>query len=166
MKRQIIFFILTLLTMGIIFGYSSRDSNESEEDSVGVGMAIGHIFIPGFDDLSGEEQYEYAKKIDHPVRKTAHFTEYMILGLFVLGTLYPKKEEKNKKSILINSFISFIIAAIYAGTDEFHQTFVPGRAGRLTDVLIDSSGALLGITFVTMICLIRLKNKKKNEEKY
>lgn len=166
MKRQIIFFILTLLTMGVIFGYSSRDSNESEEDSVGVGMFIGHIFVPEFDELSDKEQYEYAKKIDHPVRKTAHFTEYMILGLFVLGTLYPKKESKYKRNILISGFISFVITAIYAGTDEFHQTFVPGRAGRLTDVLIDSSGALLGITVVTIICLTKLKKKKKYEEKY
>ena len=166
MKRQIIFFILTLLTMGVIFGYSSRDSNESEEDSVGVGMFIGHLFVPEFDELSDKEQYEYAKKIDHPVRKTAHFTEYMILGLFVLGTLYPKKETKNKKSIISSGFIALLITAIYAGTDEFHQTFVPGRAGRLSDVLIDSSGALLGIFVVTLISLIRFKNKKKNEEKY
>ena len=166
MKRQIIFFILTLLTMGVIFGYSSRDSNESEEDSVGVGMFIGHLFVPEFDELSDKEQYEYAKKIDHPVRKTAHFTEYMILGLFVLGTLYPKQETKNKKSIISSGFIALLITAIYAGTDEFHQTFVPGRAGRLSDVLIDSSGALLGIFVVTLISLIRFKNKKKNEEKY
>ena len=33
----------------------------------------------------------------------------------------------------------------YAITDELHQAFVPGRTPKLLDVLIDSSGALLGI---------------------
>ncbi len=33
------------------------------------------------------------------------------------------------------------LAALYAATDEFHQTFVPSREGCLRDVAIDSSGA-------------------------
>ena len=36
-------------------------------------------------------------------------------------------------------------ATLYAATDEFHQLFVPGRAGLPTDVLIDATGAALGL---------------------
>lgn len=37
------------------------------------------------------------------------------------------------------------ITACYAGSDEIHQIFVPGRAGRFTDVCIDTLGGVLGI---------------------
>lgn len=43
---------------------------------------------------------------------------------------------------------AFLISAAYAVTDEVHQSFVPGRGGAVTDVLIDASGAALGIVAV------------------
>lgn len=33
----------------------------------------------------------------------------------------------------------------YAGRDEVQQLFVPGRAGKVTDVLIDSGGVIFGL---------------------
>ena len=36
---------------------------------------------------------------------------------------------------------------LYAMSDEYHQTFVPGRAGAWSDVLFDGAGALLALTF-------------------
>lgn len=42
------------------------------------------------------------------------------------------------------------ISTAYAATDEFHQIFVPGRAGMVTDVMIDSSGALAGILLAAL----------------
>ena len=46
--------------------------------------------------------------------------------------------------------IAIIICYSYAAIDEFHQYFVPGRAGRFTDTLIDAIG------FVTAIVICRL----------
>lgn len=43
------------------------------------------------------------------------------------------------------ALVSWIICTLYAGTDELHQYFVPGRACSLRDVCIDSAGALLGV---------------------
>lgn len=70
------------------------------------------------------------------VRKLAHFTEYFILGLLVLNMLR-----------FINKKIAFgiILCVIYAMSDELHQLFTPDRAGRLYDVLIDSSGSIIAI---------------------
>ncbi len=34
------------------------------------------------------------------------------------------------------------VAFLYAITDEFHQTFVPGRNGNCIDVMIDGAGIL------------------------
>ena len=36
------------------------------------------------------------------------------------------------------------LCAAFAGTDEYHQTFVDGRTGQVTDVLIDTAGACVG----------------------
>ncbi len=72
------------------------------------------------------------------VRKTAHFIEYFVLGILSLNCI--KNYTKNKIVIM-----SLIFCIICASLDEFHQVFVPGRAGALKDVLIDSLGALSGI---------------------
>jgi VanZ family protein len=37
------------------------------------------------------------------------------------------------------------VAVFYAATDEFHQTFVPSREGCVRDVMIDSTGAIVGL---------------------
>jgi VanZ family protein len=51
----------------------------------------------------------------------------------------------------------------YACTDEFHQLFVPGRAGLITDVLIDSIGAV----FITLILHLYMNRQRiKAMDKY
>ena len=39
---------------------------------------------------------------------------------------------------------AWLVATLYAMTDEWHQSFVPGRGPAIHDVILDSSGALLG----------------------
>ena len=43
------------------------------------------------------------------------------------------------------ALVAWGCAALYAATDEVHQLFVPGRAGLFTDVLIDATGAAIGL---------------------
>ena len=43
-------------------------------------------------------------------------------------------------------WLALLLALLYAISDEFHQSFVPGRHSAWADVLfIDSSGGLLGL---------------------
>ena len=52
---------------------------------------------------------------------------------------------------------------IYAATDEFHQTFVPGRAGRISDVCIDTCGVLIGaFAFLGIYILIKKCKRKRS----
>ena len=46
---------------------------------------------------------------------------------------------------------AWALATLYAATDEFHQVFVPGRSGKVADVLLDSAGALLGVLLLALI---------------
>ncbi len=70
--------------------------------------------------------------------KLAHVTEYAILSLFLIRAL---SEEKifQRKALLF----SVILALLYAVSDEFHQTFILGRHGTITDIFIDSIGIFL-----------------------
>lgn len=89
------------------------------------------------------------------IRKGAHFTEYLILNLLYFNML--RLYISNKKALIYSIILSFI----YASTDEFHQTFVEGRAGRFTDVLIDTSGAFTGSIIVFIIMKIKERKKAK-----
>jgi VanZ family protein len=48
-----------------------------------------------------------------------------------------------------------LIAIAYAASDEFHQTFVEGRHGAVTDVLIDSAGVLIAVALLRYHRLLR-----------
>ena len=51
---------------------------------------------------------------------------------------------------------------LYAASDEFHQLFVPGRSGQITDVLIDSGGLLAGILLVVLIKSFYIKQSRRS----
>lgn len=87
----------------------------------------------------------FIRKIDfiYPVvriRKVAHFTIYLVLGLVSYLAL-PRQWSVKKKMTLVVS-----LCFMYAITDEFHQSFVPGRAPEVRDVLIDTLGSSVGMS--------------------
>jgi len=118
--------ILVIIWMFIIFMMSSYDGNESSNQS---GMIVNFIA-----NLLNIDNINVLSLI---IRKMAHFTEYLILGLLVVNMI----NNYNNKSILI----SIIICIIYATSDEIHQLFVPGRSCQLLDILIDTIGSVIGI---------------------
>jgi VanZ family protein len=64
-----------------------------------------------------------------------HFCIYFLLGFFIFLSSRIEKE---------SFFLGFFIALIYAGLDELHQYFVPGRACNIHDFLVDGVGILIG----------------------
>ena len=61
------------------------------------------------------------------------------------------------KKMMTIVILSFLFSVIYASTDEFHQTFVVGRDGNIVDVLIDSSGSLVGILLSSILYFLVMK---------
>ena len=152
---HIVFALLTLFCMLFIFYMSSREADDSAEISGGVDFVLCRLFYRDFDSLNSAQKTELVLSIDHAVRKTAHAIEYMGLCLLLNFTFYTADEKYSKRV-----FLSWLCAAIYAGTDEFHQLFVPGRAGRITDVLIDSLGAFAGcILFLFIVYFVNKFHK-------
>ena len=56
---------------------------------------------------------------------------------------------------------ALLAAALYAASDEIHQSFVPGRGPAVTDVLLDSAGALCGILFIWLLVQAVLRRRGK-----
>lgn len=76
-----------------------------------------------------------------PYDKLSHFLEYAFLALLLLRALNKTFSGHNP---IILGIIAFIIAVAYAASDEFHQSFVPGRNADALDWLADSLGATAG----------------------
>ncbi|MST82431.1 VanZ family protein [Bilifractor porci] len=145
-KCKKIFTLLAILWMAAIFFFSSRNADESTAQSNRAGMLAGHLFVRDFDSWTEQEQLDFAKKIDHPVRKTAHASEYALLGMLLFGSMTGTRR--------IRMGYAWLAASCYAATDEFHQLFVPGRSCQFTDVCIDSGGAALGILVAAGVSLL------------
>ena len=143
----------------MIFILSNQPADESTRLSDGlIEKTIGNIYKLTHKNCTEEKLTEIKRKNAHIVRKTAHFTIYLILGLLVTTLL--KEYNLNNRKIII---YSILICMIYAISDEIHQTFVIGRSGELKDIIIDTCGSTVGI--ILTIKTIKnnfktLKNKK------
>lgn len=85
------------------------------------------------------------------LRKAAHFTEFTALGCLLCWRAGMLKKQK---------YVPFLWGVSAACVDECIQIFSPGRAARITDVLLDSAGVLTGLLLLTIGYNII---KKKNE---
>ncbi|MCX7711733.1 MAG: VanZ family protein [Clostridia bacterium] len=130
MKRKHFWWILVAAWCIFIFFKSNTPADISAAESSTITMALNRFF----DMLFGPGRIVVS---DNLVRKTAHFIEYCILGFIIFKAYF------NKEKLLQTFWFSTIFAVLYAISDEIHQYFVPGRAMRATDVLIDSAGILL-----------------------
>jgi len=78
--------------------------------------------------------------IDWPVKKVAHVVAYGLLGIAYFYGLAGGQWPKFRLAIA-----AVLMAAAYGATDEFHQSFVPGRGAGPADVGIDTLGAVAGL---------------------
>ena len=87
------------------------------------------------------------------VRKVGHLTEYAILAMLLWRALRSGTRWQMKMSILF--LVAALACAIFAASDEFHQSFVPSRTPSPVDVMIDISGAFVGLAICLMFATRR-----------
>jgi VanZ family protein len=80
---------------------------------------------------------------DFIIKKTAHLLEYGILAILWFRGLKESGLTKGKAAIL-----AVIFSILYGITDEFHQSYTPGREPRIRDVFFDTIGASLAIYYI------------------
>ncbi len=158
MIRKKITGIAAVIWMAVIFAFSAQPAQQSSKASKSVSYKIAewqnYVFKQG---KTEEELAIQAESMQFVVRKGAHMSEYAALAVIVC--LYFSYELITKKRMALQAFG---VTAGYAVTDELHQLFVPGRAGRLSDVCIDSLGGGVGIIFFLFV--FRLYNKRKKSD--
>lgn len=73
------------------------------------------------------------------VKKSTHLVAYAVLAVLISRALLPGRVPTGRTIAL-----AIVLAGVYAVSDEFHQTFTPGRHASLVDISIDLLGAALG----------------------
>lgn len=158
MLKKSILWIFVIFISVQIFSFSSATAAQSSNTSKKVTEVVVEVVKKTRSVPKAEEAtlFEVCHKI---VRKTAHFSEFMLLAIFVAALC---------RSYRFNMHVTLIISLLYpllfAAADEFHQLFVDGRSGQITDVLIDFSGALTG-TLAFVLCrfiLLHIRRKKSS----
>lgn len=148
--------VMLLLWMFLIFSFSNQNVTSSISMSDKVASKIIDVVVKfNGKEISSIEKAKMVKNTRVVVRKTAHFTEYFILGILVFKIF----EMYGVKRTLV---YAIIFCFLYACSDEFHQLFSDGRSAKVLDVLIDTSGSVLSIG-----CLQSMKKRKLriNKEK-
>jgi VanZ family protein len=147
-KRKVyvaVSWLLVIICMGIIFSLSAQTGEESSE--------LSHSFVLAFLEKLGITINEAF------LRNCAHCLEFMGLSVLMFNGVYATSEAK------ITPVIAFFGTVAYAVTDEIHQIFVPERAFQLSDILVDSTGALIGViaSFIILKIILTIKERgKKN----
>lgn len=149
--KIILSWILVIFWVICIFMMSNMNSDVSSNVSNGliektitttyeVTSKIGITDMPSEDKIS-----DMVLIFDLPIRKLAHFFEYFILSMLLFNALVVTGIKKNLFAIIIT------ICFTYACSDELHQLFINGRAGRLYDIVIDTFGSLMGTLLLSKI---------------
>lgn len=122
---RFLFWGLALIWMAVIFAFSSQAN-------------------------SGAYTEAYLQEANVPVRKLAHMFEFAVLAVLYQTALARSitKTNEQAKSKFKHYWLAFVLAVLYALSDEWHQSFVPGRSSSLLDSGVDSTGALIGLTTV------------------
>ncbi len=147
-KRQIIRIVFSILIIGVfttIFIFSNQNGSKSKSVSEKFMYFIVEL-NPKTSKLDYEEKQEIVIKSQPFIRKVAHFTIYMVLGLLVMIFLSTYNMKLSKKLA-----IAIFLGIVYAIGDELHQGFIGGRTPRVFDVFIDFLGVLTGSLVVIVL---------------
>lgn len=150
--------IPVVLMAVVIFAFSSQNGEESGGLSYKVAEAVVD-FADIFADIDGESREDIINTLQFPIRKAAHMTEYAIFAVLVYIALMVDGLRYKWRL-----WLSVAAAFVFAGSDELHQFFVPGRCGAFTDVLIDTAGAAVAMLFMALAahCRNLLDKSDKN----
>jgi VanZ family protein len=135
------YWLPVLLWLGFIF-IGSTDLMSAEHTS--------RFLIPILLWLKPDISPEALAQVHFVLRKLGHVTEYAILAMLLWRALRHETNPQIKAILRLRSgqtlFLSvWILCAIFAATDEYHQSFVASRTAAIGDVLIDDAGAIFGL---------------------
>lgn len=145
-KKAYIILSWVFVAAVMIFIFLMSSANGETSSAMSNSLLVRIIELTGLDISS------------HFIRKAAHFSEFAALSFLLSNAVFATFNTKKAP------VVAFPLACVYAVTDELHQLFSDGRACSVKDMLIDSSGALLGAILFSFILLIYIKyTERKND---
>lgn len=145
--KKVIYLLLVFIWMFVIFNFSNKNTYKSNSDSKKITYTIFESCLKVSNKLNitsvntSVKALELTNKYNIVVRKCAHASIYLVLGIFI----YYLLDILNKKNAYM---ISVLFCMGYAITDEIHQKFVVGRTSSVIDVLIDTLGCIIGLLII------------------
>ena len=137
-------FIIMIIWVAVIFAFSLQPAKDSSRLSLGVGYFLTKLLPGEISETILSLRPLQLSFLHTLLRKAGHFTEYFILGMLSINA-FLRIEFSYKK------WLGLWLCILVAAMDETIQLFVSGRSGQITDVLLDSVGALCGILIVLLI---------------
>ena len=132
MKKKLLILLVVLLWSGVLFFFSGQSGIESGNISLKLAEWIVERFRP---DMT-------ARQLEPILRKLAHVCIFALEGFLVYCTLCVFRMGRRG-----NWLIATAVCAVVGALNEIHQLFAVERSCQFTDVLIDTAGAVMGITF-------------------
>lgn len=96
--------------------------------------------------------------LDSMVKYGAHFVEYAVLALLWYRAIYSRFPHPKIQPL------AFIIVVVYALSDEFHQSFVPGRSATWQDVAADVIGGASALLVWNVVQQWRNRDNPSHEK--
>jgi len=130
-RNKVISWTMLLVWMGVIFLMSHQPGDVSSSQS--------DLVMKIFEFLGIKLDSYFGDLATFIIRKAAHFSEYLILFLLLYRVICIYIDRKTAK------LYALLGVFLYAGSDEIHQYFIPGRVMAFKDVMIDTSGGFLAM---------------------
>lgn len=137
--------------MAAIFCFSAQDGADSGRLSGGLSAALLRLVTAA----PTAEQEELAH---HLIRKAAHFSIYALLAVFLAAFF-----STFALPALARLGSAAGVSALYAVSDELHQSLIPGRGPSGWDVLLDTAGALAGAGLLLGAAALLHRRRKRRQ---
>lgn len=132
-----------ILWMGLIFWFSTDTFSGSHTGSVlemvlrAIGVSVEPVVLA---------------RVHFLIRKTAHLAAYAILGLLLFRAFRSGNVQRWRLKWAVSAFL---IAAVYALLDEYHQSLTQERTASLADSVLDMVGSLGALVWIRISSLTR-----------
>jgi VanZ family protein len=164
--------VAAVMWMGVIFALSAQSGRESS----GLSDVVVRAIVRASGGILAHADHEALQLV---VRKCAHLCAYLVLGALLTSAWRCRPgarrrvrpdvgaDDVHSSDVRLTGWLRMgprrwqapgwsrlgplLIATAYAASDELHQSFVSGRSAQATDVLIDTSGALVGGVLVALV---------------
>lgn len=156
-REKALSFLPAAAWYAVIFAFSAQTGEESGrlsgavvKGSIGILGELGELF---------QTDWDAFLLLTFLVRKAAHMGVFFVLTALLLYGLWRCGARPAAAAAAAAG-----LCALLAGLDEFHQTFVPGRDGKLSDALIDLCGGVCFLLFWRAVSALRRRRASGPEE--